>query len=191
MVRDLWFAVFGNRHPVEVEIGPGRGEVILAWAAAAPERNFFAIERSSGRATALGMAAARRELPNVRVVAGDAACVLAHGVPDESVAAYHVYFPDPWPKTGHRHRRLFGGDLARQLARTLVPEGTVHVASDLPGLVAAISTQCVAAGLVLDSGAGPPSRPTTAFEQRYAQAGTSYARFLRPRTNSRGSGARL
>ena len=177
---DLWFAVFGNHRPVELEIGPGRGEVLLAWAAAAPATNFFAIERSSRAAEALRAAAARRRLSNARVVAGDAQCVLAHCVPDESVNAHHVYFPDPWPKTGHRHRRLLGGGFARHLLRTLVPGGAVHLASDLPALIADIATQCVAAGLVIESGAEPLPRPTTAFERRYAGAGTFYTRLVRP-----------
>src|SRR5207253_437621 len=102
MVPSLWSAVFGNHRRVELEIGPGRGEVLLAWAAAAPATNFFAIERSNRATEALRTAAARRRLSNARVVAGDAQCVLAHCVPDESVNAHHVYFPDPWPKTGHR-----------------------------------------------------------------------------------------
>ena len=180
MVPDLWFAVFGNRAPVEVEIGPGRGEVLLAWAAAAPATNFFAVERSAGRATALRAAAARRGLANVRVVAGQAECVLAHAVPDASVRAFHIYFPDPWPKTRHRHRRLFGDALAAELRRTLVSGGAVHIASDMPSLVAAIATRCVAAGLVIEAGTEPPRRPASSFEQRYARGGTAYACLRRP-----------
>ena len=188
---DLWFAVFGNHRSVELEIGPGRGEVLLAWAAAARATNFFAIERSSRAAEALRAAAAGRGLSNVRVVAGHAQCVLAHCVPDESVEAHHVYFPDPWPKTGHRHRRLSAGGFAGHLFRTLVPGGAVHLASDLPTLIADLSTQCVAAGLVVEPDAEPPARPTTAFERRYAGAGTFYARLMRPANEQSGFRRRL
>ena len=181
-----WFAVFGNHHPVEVEIGPGRGEALLVWAAAAPATNFFAIERSGRAAEALRAAAARRGLENVRVVAGAAQCVLAHGVADDSVEAYHIYFPDPWPKTRHRHRRLFGGKLAGELRRTLVPGGAVHLASDIARLIADLSTHCVDAGLVTDVGGEAPVRPTTSFERRYAGAGTFYARLVRPANEESG-----
>jgi len=181
-----WSAVFGNERRVEVEIGPGRGEVLLVWAAAAPATNFFAIERSGRAAEALRTAAGRRGLENVRVVAGAAECILAYGVADDSVDAYHIYFPDPWPKTGHRHRRLFGGNLAGQLRRTLVPGGAVHLASDLPALIVDLSTRCVDAGLVLDVDGERRSRPTTAFERKYAGGGTSYARLVRPANKQSG-----
>lgn len=184
-VCDSWFAVFGNHRRVEVEIGPGRGDVFLAWAASAPATNFFAIERSGRAAEALRAAAVCRGLDNVRVVAGGAECVLAHGVAADSVDAYHIYFPDPWPKTGHRHRRLFGGNLAGQLRRTLVPGGAVHLASDLPQLVADLSTRCVGAGLVVASG-DAPVRPTTVFERKYARGGTFYVRLARPANEQSG-----
>src|SRR5207249_10212512 len=137
---------------------------------------------------ALRAAAARRRLSNARVVASCAQRVLAHCVPDESVNAHHAYFPDPWPKTGHRHRRLLGGGFARHLLRTLVPGGAVHLASDLPALIADIATQCVAAGLVIESGAEPLPRPTTAFERGNAAAGTSTTRLVPPGNEAPGFG---
>ncbi|HKA27891.1 MAG TPA: tRNA (guanosine(46)-N7)-methyltransferase TrmB, partial [Candidatus Binatia bacterium] len=77
----FWQAVFGNRCPVEIEIGPGRGEVLLAFASARPDTNFFAIEHATGLAEALAAEAAARGLTNVRVVAGDARCVLGLAPP--------------------------------------------------------------------------------------------------------------
>src|SRR3989441_4535444 len=76
--RVSWAAVFGNDGPVEVEIGPGRGELLLTFAAAAPATNFFAIERAARAAAAIMEKAAERRLANVRVVAGDARCIIAH-----------------------------------------------------------------------------------------------------------------
>jgi len=74
--RVPWAAVFGSDRPVEVEIGPGRGDLLLALAAAAPATNFFAIERAAHAAAAITEKAAARRLANVRVVAGDARCVV-------------------------------------------------------------------------------------------------------------------
>jgi len=179
--RVSWAAVFGNDRPVEVEIGPGRGELLLAFAAAAPATNFFAIERAAGAAAAIMEKAAERRLANVRVVAGDARCIIAHPVPDASVAAYHIYFPDPWPKTRHRARRLSDPSFAAELLRTLARGGVLHLASDLRHLLDDFAAVLAAAGLVPEAGAvPPPGRPTTAFERKYAQAGTHYARWRRP-----------
>jgi len=187
--RVPWAAVFGSDRPVEVEIGPGRGDLLLALAAAAPATNFFAIERAARAVAAITGKAAERRLTNVRVVAGDARCIVARLVAEASVAAYHLYFPDPWPKTRHRARRLTDPSFAAELARTLAPGGVLHLASDLAHLVDAFAAILAAAGLVPEAGAAPPpGRPTTAFERKYAQAGTYYTRWRRPgRTGGSGS----
>ena len=179
-LRVAWSAVFGNDRRVEVEIGPGRGEVLLALAAAAPSTNFFAIERAAAASEAIMARAGTRGLANVRVVAGDARCLVGRLVPDASVAVYHVYFPDPWPKTRHRDRRLATVPFARDLARTLAPGGELHVASDLRPLVDRLAAVLADAGLAVVPGATSPRRPTTSFERRYARAGTHYIRLVRP-----------
>jgi tRNA (guanine-N7-)-methyltransferase len=176
-----WRDVFGNDRPVEFEIGPGRGDILLAWARALPDTNFFAVEHASGIATALADRAAAEGLHNVRVIGGDARCVVERLVAADSVAAYHIYFPDPWPKTRHRRRRLFTDRaFAPALRRTLRPDGRLHLASDLPKLHADMCAALVAAGFVRDHAAPPPrDRPITKFERKYATAGTWYACFRR------------
>jgi tRNA (guanine-N7-)-methyltransferase len=164
---------------VEIEIGPGRGEVLFAAATAAPERNFFAIERTPRAVDGLRREAARRRLANVRALAADARCVIARLVPDASVAAYHIYFPDPWPKRRHHHRRLVDPDFAPHLHRTLVPGGLLTLATDLADLLESYAHDLVAAGLLRLAGDPPRARPTTHFERRYATGGTHHAGFLR------------
>src|SRR5690606_5263893 len=73
----------------------------------------------------------RQPASNVRLIAGDAACILHHLVADRSVAAYHIYFTDPWWKTRHHRRRLLTAQLAHTLARTLIDGGPVYFASDV------------------------------------------------------------
>jgi tRNA (guanine-N7-)-methyltransferase len=178
--RVRWATVFGNAQPVEVEIGPGRGDTLLAAAAARPTRNFFGIERVAGAAESIETIARARGLSNVRVVAGDARCIVDL-IGDTSVISYHIYFPDPWPKTRHRHRRLATPDFANAIARTLVQGGAVHMLSDLRPLLDTFVAALTRAGLQHQIGASPPvDRPQTHFEQKYATQGTFYARLVRP-----------
>jgi tRNA (guanine-N7-)-methyltransferase len=170
-VDALWAGVFGNDRPVEVEIGPGRGDVLLAFAAARPDVNFFAIEHVHGAVERLALRLEAAGATNARVIAGDATCVVRECVPPASVAAYHVYFPDPWPKRRHQRRRVMTPDFADSLRRTLVPGGTVAVATDLGWLYDAMERTLVAAGFVATE-ASAPARPTTRFERKYATAGT-------------------
>lgn len=178
MSAPLWRAVFGNARAVEIEIGPGRGDVLLAYAAADPTTNFYGIEIRRTQADALNARARALGLCNVFVLAADARCVVRHFVPAASVAAYHVYFPDPWPKTRHRARRLFAPDLAPALVRTLVPGGRVHLASDLASVFDAACAALERAGFATASGEDARQRPITKFERKYA-AGRTYARVYR------------
>ena len=51
-------------------------------------------------------------------------------VPEKSVNAYHIYFPDPWPKKRHHKRRLFNREFLSEVERTLVPGGRLWLATD-------------------------------------------------------------
>jgi tRNA (guanine-N7-)-methyltransferase len=188
MTRVPWSAVFGDDRPVEVEIGPGRGDTLLAVAAARPASNFCGCVRAARAAEEIAARATGHNLGNVRVVAGDARCIVERFVADASVAAYHLYFPDPWPKTRHRDRRLATAPFARALARTLVPGGAVHVASDLRDIVDQLVARLVSSGLApVPDAAPPPGRPITKFERKYATGGTHYARLVRQMDGGSGS----
>src|SRR5262249_28459769 len=103
-VTALWSAVFGADGPVEIEIGPGRGDVLVAFARARPDTCFFAIEHARGAAERLAARLLADGIVNARVVTGDARCIVHELVPPASVIAYHIYFPDPWPKRRHGKR---------------------------------------------------------------------------------------
>jgi tRNA (guanine-N(7)-)-methyltransferase len=127
----FWCELFGRDAPVEIEIGSGDGRFLAGYGARFPERNLFGIERSPAKSRRLAHRLVRLALPNVRMVRADATCVVASLVPRASVTAYHVYFPDPWPKRGHAARRIFTPSFVTGLARTLVPGGRVFLATDV------------------------------------------------------------
>jgi len=126
-------AVFGNRRPVEVEIGSGKGTFLLARAAARPEANFLGIEYARGYCLYAADRIRRAGLGNVRMICADAGRFLAEHLADASVWRLHVYFPDPWPKRRHRRRRLIGLPFAEQAHRVLRPGGLLVVVTDHRG----------------------------------------------------------
>ena len=123
-------AIFGRKAPVEMEIGVGKGRFLLGAAAADPARDFFGLEIEAEYAAIVRVRAERAGLANVRVERLDGKAFvharLAHG----SLAALHVYFPDPWPKKRHHKRRLVDPEWAAAAARALEPGGLLKVASD-------------------------------------------------------------
>jgi tRNA (guanine-N7-)-methyltransferase len=126
-----WSQFFGNDHPVELEVGMGKGLFLLTQAVARPEANFFGIEVVRKYQLYAATRFAIRKLPNVKTSCADAKIVLHDLVPPASVSAVHVLFPDPWWKLKHRKRRVFTPDFATDAARALIPGGKFHIASDV------------------------------------------------------------
>jgi tRNA (guanine-N7-)-methyltransferase len=140
----VWSEIFGNDHPVELEVGSGKGLFLANAAAAAPGHNFVGVELARKYAGRAAERVAKRGLANVRVVAGDARLFLARYVPAASLRMVHVYFPDPWWKKRHKKRRVFCAPLVADVERALEPGGELRVATDVAeylgvirGLVAA------------------------------------------------------
>lgn len=142
-------ALFGRDAPVEVEIGFGKGRFILAAAQRWPDRNWLGIEYAAPCVQLVAERAAKRELRNIRLVRGDAAVIVAEAIPEASIDAYHIYFPDPWPKKRHHKRRLLKQPFAEHLLRTLKPSGCLHVATDFQDYFEEMVPAITAAGLTL------------------------------------------
>jgi tRNA (guanine-N7-)-methyltransferase len=126
----FWTVVFGNSHPVTIEIGPGKGETLIHLSRSERQRNFFAIERSHALARSIDNRLRELDLRNARLIAGDAACILAL-LPDACVARYLIQFPDPWWKRRHKRRRLLAPSFVAEIRRTLVSQGEVELVTDV------------------------------------------------------------
>ena len=128
--RVRWDQLFENGNPVEIEIGCGKGRFIINSAMAYPEINYIGIERALRYFRIMKERVVRRELTNIRLLRDDAVFFVESYIPDDAVSAYHVYFPDPWPKKRHRKRRLFNPQFLDQVVRTLAKGGTLDFATD-------------------------------------------------------------
>ncbi|WP_029289159.1 tRNA (guanosine(46)-N7)-methyltransferase TrmB [Cellulomonas sp. HZM] len=161
-------ALFGREAPVVLEIGSGMGETTAEMAAADPDRDYLALEAHlPGIAALLGLVGARG-LTNVRVGHGDALELLRTAVAPGSLAAVHVFFPDPWPKARHHKRRLVQPEHVELLRSRLVVGGTLHCATDWPDYAEQMRDVLAADPGLLSSGLvdRPAHRPVTKFEQR-------------------------
>ena len=125
-----WAEAFGAEGPVEVEIGIGKGRFLLASAEGRPDVLHFGIEWANKYLRIAEARAAKRGLRNVRFARVDARELVERAVPTDSVSAYHVFYPDPWPKKRHHKRRFIRPETADHLARTLVAGGKLHVSTD-------------------------------------------------------------
>lgn len=184
--------IFERRAPLEVELGAGKGEFIIARATAHPERNFLAVELALPVAHVLAARCARAGAGNLRVARMDARTLVNLMLADQSVDAYHIYFPDPWPKDRHAKHRMFTATFARNLARTLKPGGAVHVATDVGAYAERIFHLLESAGLRRAADAAP-GEDGTGYARKYGAAGkrvfaATFVRDLGPAASAEGEG---
>lgn len=178
-----WSKTFGRTAPLVVEIGCGGGRFIIGQAEAHPEWNFAAIERAGEYFRILKQRVVRRRLANMCVLRTDAADLIASCFPDECVATYHVYFPDPWPKKRHHKRRIFTADSCRHLRRTLARGGTLYFATDHADYYAVVAP-LLREVLEVREHAGPwQDAPTgrTNYEIKYMREGRPIHRLVATR----------
>ena len=123
--------LFGRIAPLEVEVGSGKGLFLRTAAKTQPEIDFLGIEIGFKYARFAAAGLAKANLANGRAVAGDALRVFAELIPDASLAAVHVYFPDPWWKKRHKKRRVMNESFMQQIERTLLPGGLLHFWTDV------------------------------------------------------------
>lgn len=123
--------LFRTDRPVELEVGSGKGLFLSAASRALPETNFLGIEIAAGYARLCAGKLAAAEAANARIIHGDAQRLVRTMLPDESLAAVHVYFPDPWWKARHRKRRVLCRPFLEHVGRVLVSGGRLHVWTDV------------------------------------------------------------
>ncbi len=139
--------IYDNNHPVEVEIGCGKGKFLIARAMENPAINFlgidvvwkwmkYGVERSG-----------KRGLTNIRFIKSDAKELVRFGMLGGSVSIFHVYFPDPWPKRRHRKRRLITGDFLSLLHSRLTGSGLIELATDYHDYYVQMRTAIVQSGV--------------------------------------------
>lgn len=165
-------AMFPAPQPVEVELGCGDGGFLLARAQKHPERNFIGVERLLGRIRKIDRKGRRLGLTNLRGVRLEAGYFVEYLLPAASVAALHVYFPDPWPKRRHHRRRLVNDRFPELARRVLAPDGVVYLRTDFAEYFAQM-TRVFAANPAFEAAPTPAdlAAELTDFEKEFVAQG--------------------
>jgi len=115
--------IFGNDHPLEIDLGCGDGSFLIEMAQHYPERNFLGIERLLGRVRGVCKRIQELGLDNVMVLRLESQYTLEYLLAPASVSRLHLLCPDPWPKARHHKRRLVQQEFLHILQKTLSPNG--------------------------------------------------------------------
>lgn len=172
-----WPATFGREAPLAVEIGSGAGDSLVAMARDRPDLDVVAFEVFPPGMASTVVKLRDADVDNVRLVDGNGVQGLERLFAAGSLAQVWVFFPDPWPKSRHRKRRLVQPEFADLVASRLQPGGSLRLATDWapyaeemrrvldphPDLVNVHGDG--------DGWAPSPGRPVTRFEGRGRDAG--------------------
>lgn len=170
-------ALFARSADKVMEIGFGDGETLVEMAAADPRRDYLGVEVHRPGIGHCLRYAEQMQLRNLRVVAMDAVELLRYHLPEGSLAAVHIFFPDPWPKKRHHKRRLIQPGFVDLLATCMAPGAVLHLATDWEDYAAWMLEVLEADTRFSNTHAPgclqPPAahRPRTKFERRGLQRG--------------------
>ena len=121
--------LFGNDHPVELEIGCGKGQFAAAIAAKHPEHNFLAVEVNSNVVVQACEKAQSADLGNLRflVIGAEKLGVL---LPESSVERIYLNFSTPFPKKRQAKRRLTSDSFLAIYRAILTENGEIRQKTD-------------------------------------------------------------
>lgn len=173
--KSQWRALFGNSHPIYLEIGCGKGRFILESARRNPEVNYLAMEREEGALIMATEKAMSLGLPNLQFLDFDAAG-LTEIFADGEIDRIFLNFSDPWPPNRQRKRRLTHTNFLALYDCVLSKYGQLHFKTDNQGLFEFSLEEICGYGwliqnICLDLHASEQENIMTEYEERFSSEG--------------------
>ena len=102
--KNKWSDVFGNKNPICIEIGMGRGDFIIDMAKTIPNMNFIGIEINESQMVNAVNNLQNKKIPNLKLICMDATYL--DKVFGKEINTIYLTFPEPWPKKIDDRKRL-------------------------------------------------------------------------------------
>lgn len=166
--------IFADHRPVTLEIGFGSGDATMQIARAHPERGYLGVEVYASGVGKLLMHIEEQGLSNLRIIQHDVVEVLENMIPEASLDAVHVFFPDPWPKKRHHKRRLLQPVFVHYLAQRMKSGAYFYFVTDWREYADQVLATCqeepLFANAYQDFSPAQEWRPATRFEKKGCEA---------------------
>lgn len=121
--------IFGNDHPIRIEIGMGKGRFLYEMAKENPDINYIGIEKYSSVLLRAIQKMEENQLPNLLFIRMDAENIDAV-FEKEEIDRIYLNFSDPWPKDRHAKRRLPSCEYLMRYDRFLKKDGILEFKTD-------------------------------------------------------------
>jgi tRNA (guanine-N7-)-methyltransferase len=163
--------LFGDAHPVILEIGSGKGRFLISAATEQPGANVIGIEKSLHYHRVIAARVGKRSLTNVRLINHDAFLVVRDMLPDASLDEVHIYFPDPWPRKREQKRRIIRDEVLAELRRVMKPGAAGVFVTDHRDYYEVAALRIAEFFRAEAREPGPDDPPRTNYEAKYRQQG--------------------
>ena len=131
--KGKWKEIFGNDHPIHIEVGSGKGAFITGMAKQNPKINYIGIDIQKSVLSYALDKVLEADVPNIKLlwVDGDS---LTNYFEDGEIDQLYLNFSDPWPKKRHEKRRLTYKSFLDTFKQISPEHGEIHFKTDNRGL---------------------------------------------------------
>lgn len=128
-LKGRWHEFFGNKNPIHIELGMGKGKFIMTLANQNPNVNYIGFEVQEGVIYYPAKTISEDGCKNIALINGDVKD-LAEIFGAGEVSQIYINFCDPWPKKRHAKRRLTYKNFLEIYHHILKPEGRIKFKTD-------------------------------------------------------------
>ena len=133
LYKGKWHALFGNNHPIHLEIGMGKGDFIKGLALKNPDINYLGLEKYESVIVQAVDKIKDMNIPNLKLVCADATSLLDYFENGE-IDKIYLNFSDPWPKARHEKRRLTSSNFLNMYTKICKAPVEIEFKTDNQGL---------------------------------------------------------
>lgn len=102
--KNKWSDLFGNKNPICIELGMGRGNFIINMAKSNPNINYIGIELNESQIATAAQKLVNQNIPNLKLINMDA--MKLDTVFGKEVNTIYLTFSEPWPKKRDEKKRF-------------------------------------------------------------------------------------
>lgn len=132
--KNKWKDVFGNNHPIHLELGMGRGEFIIKMAKAYPNINFIGLELYDSQMVKAVERLRNQDLPNLKLINADAKDI--SNFFGKEIDTIYLTFSEPWPKKQDEKKRFTHNSYLRLYDKIFKKDKHIILKTDNKGLFA-------------------------------------------------------
>ena len=102
--KNKWSDLFGNKNPICIELGMGRGNFIINMAKSNPNINYIGIELNESQIATAAQKLVNQNIPNLKLINMDA--IKLDTVFGKEINTIYLTFSEPWPKKRDEKKRF-------------------------------------------------------------------------------------